>query len=269
VSYHSLISLIVCLIADAQVDPFGIRAPERTSIGEEAGGNFEAFTYDIRNASRPCYFITEDHERGALRRWCPGSYLLNWNMLHGNGTRDYLKIIPDTNRFEWTSSLEEGRESAALYFPFTEGISHDGDGILYFVSKRLKALFSCNLDTLEYRMEFTNDSGMMVGDGKFTAEPDNVLHTRDDDMLYFTEDSDRPGVYARKKSTGKYFAIFEAQHDMYEHDEATGLAWSPDWTRIYVCIQDKGVLFEIRRDDGLPFEHDERQLRLKYHSKKP
>jgi hypothetical protein len=59
----------------------------------------------------------------------------------------------------------------------------------------------------------------------------------------------------------------EGQDEKYKHDEATGLAWSPDWKRIYVCIQDKGVLFEITRDDGLPFDHDANQLRLKHHPK--
>ena len=108
----------------------------------------------------------------------------------------------------------------------------------------------------------------MKGDGKFSGTPDHVIHGRSNDVLYFTEESGRPGVYGRKKSTGEYFSIVEGQHDMYEHDEAVGLAWSPDWTRLYFCIQEKGVLFEIRRDDGLPFEYDPNQLRLKYHVKK-
>lgn len=252
-----------------QVDPFERRVPEKTSIGEKEGGNFEAFTYDVRNASRPCFFITEDHERGALRRWCPDNYLLNetWNMLHGNGTRDYLKIIPGANKFEWTPSLEEGRESAEVFFPFTEGISHDGNGLLYFVSKHLKTLIICNLDTLEYRTEMTNDEGFMIGDGIFNEQPDHVLQSGNDDILYFTEDGGRPGVYGRKTSTGAYFAIMEAQDEQYKNDEATGLAWSPDWKRIYVCIQDKGLVFEITRDDGLPFDHDANQLRLKHHPK--
>ena len=78
-------------------------------------------------------------------------------MLHGNGTRHYLKFLNESS-FEWTTSLEEGRQSAQTYFPFTEGISHDGNGTLYFVSKDLRTLFICNLDTFEYRMEFTNNS---------------------------------------------------------------------------------------------------------------
>lgn len=255
-----------------QVDPHGVRTPEPTSIGEEVGGNFEAFTYDIRNASRPCYFITEDHERGALRRWCPDSYLLDsddkWSQLHGNGTRDYLKVINGTNKFEWTPSLEEGRQSAYDFFQLSEGISHDGEGILYFVTKKSNTLYALNLDTFEYRTEMTSNKDRMFGDGSFSAQPDYVLHSGNDDMLYFTEDGGWPGVHALKKGTGEYFSIVEAKGAMYEHDEATGLAWSPDWTRLYVCIQDAGVLFEITRDDGLPFDHDETQLHLKYHSSK-
>jgi hypothetical protein len=220
-----------------QVDPHGMRTPEVTSIGEEAGGNFEAFTYDIRNASQPCYFITEDHERGALRRWCPDSYLLSgdrWSQLHGNGTRDYLKFINGTNKFEWTSDLEEGRQSAQYFFPFTEGISHDGAGVLYFVSKKLKALYTCNLDTFEYQIESTDDESLLFGDGRFSAEPDHVLHSGTDDVLYFTEDAGHPGVYGKRKSTGEYFAIMEGQHEMYLHDEATGLAWSPGKQRNFL-----------------------------------
>jgi Bacterial protein of unknown function (DUF839) len=250
-----------------QVDPLGLTEPEPTAIAEPEGGNFEAFAYDIRNSSRPCFFITEDHELGALRRWCPDPTHLNetWNMLHGNGTREYLKIIPDTNRFEWTPYLSEGRNSAKSYFPQSEGISHK-DGILYFVSKKLKRLFICNLDTGEFRTESTNDQGLLIGDGLFNAEPDYVIHGAGNDILYFLQDGGTPGVYARKTSTGEYFAIMEAEHARYKRDEFTGLSWSPDWTKLYVCIQDIGILFEVTRDDGLPFEHDDQQLRLNYHS---
>jgi hypothetical protein len=185
-------------------------------------------------------------------------------MLHGNGTREYLKIIPDTNRFEWTPYLSEGRNSAKIYFPQSEGISHK-DGILYFVSKKLKRLFICNLDTGEFRTESTNDQGLLIGDGLFNAAPDSVIRGAGSDLLYFLQDggsSGVTGIYARRTSTGEYFAIMEAEDDRYKRDEFTGLSWSPDWTKLYVCIQDIGILFEVARDDGLPFEHDDQQLRL-------
>jgi hypothetical protein len=250
-----------------QVDPLGIKDPEPTAITERHRGNFEAFAYDIRNSSRPCFFVTEDHDRGALRRWCPNPGNLNktWNMLHGNGTLNYLKILNGTNRFEWTLELNEGRDSASKYFPLSEGISHK-DGILYFVVKKMKLLFICNLDTGEFRTESTDDPGLLTGDGSFSEQPDYVSQGAGSDLLYFTEDGGIPGLYARRTSTGKYSAILEAEHDKYKTDEITGLSWSPDWTRLYVCIQDIGILFEITRDDGMPFEHDDQQLRLNYHS---
>jgi hypothetical protein len=186
-------------------------------------------------------------------------------MLHGNGTLDYLKIINGTNRFEWTQDLNEGRDSANKYFPLSEGISHK-DGILYFVIKEAKLLYICNLDTGEFRTESTNDPGLLTGDGSFSEQPDYVSQGAGSDLLYFTEDGGRPGLYVRRTSTGTYSAILEAENDKYKADELTGLSWSPDWTRLYVCIQDIGILFEITRDDGLPFEHNDQQLHLKYHS---
>ena len=81
-----------------------------------------------------------------------------------------------------------------------------------------------------------------------------------------------PGVYAVDE-TGNSYAIFEAYGSMYHGDEATGLAFSPDGTRMYACFQDCGCevsgdpdcgcLFEFRRDDGRTF--DGRAMGLKSH----
>ena len=46
-------------------------------------------------------------------------------------------------------------------------------------------------------------------------------------------------------------------------DETTGLAFSPDLRRMYVAYQDNGLLFEVTRRDGLPF--NARSLDVKYH----
>ena len=186
----------------------------------------------------------------------------SWDLLHGPGTTDYLYFIPGTNRFEWTRDIEKGRRTAAEYFPGSEGISFRA-GLLYFVSKKLFRLFILDLDEMTYKFEDTRTGLMIGGDGTFTSHADHLFHLSDD-VLYFTEDGGRtPGIYGRVTSTGHYFAVFEAL--AYKTDEATGLAFSPDWRRMYVCIQENGLFFEITRADGKPFEHQDTQAYLKSH----
>jgi len=292
-----------------QVDPFGEIESEVITMGG-SGGNYEAFAYDDRNEYKPAFFVTEDHDRGALRRFrpivptpypsaspteeasnSPSSYpsfqatsiptqssqsdtfnrrldgtLKNetWDLLHGEGTIDYLRLVPGTNKFEWTSLLEEGRNSAEEYFPGSEGISCR-DGILYFVSKKLFRLFILDLDSMTFTSESTREGLMIGNDGSFTSHGDHLVHLSSD-ILYFTEDgSTTPGIYGRFTSTGHYFVLLEAIANRFKHDEATGLAFSPDWKRIYFCIQEHGLLFELTREDGKPFEHDERQVSVKSH----
>ena len=51
-----------------QVDPLGIREPERITMGETDSGEFESFAYDVRNKAAPRFFATKDDDRGELRR---------------------------------------------------------------------------------------------------------------------------------------------------------------------------------------------------------
>ena len=51
-----------------QVDPLGIREPERITMGETDTGDFESFAHDIRNTTAPRFFATKDDDRGELRR---------------------------------------------------------------------------------------------------------------------------------------------------------------------------------------------------------
>ena len=83
------------------------------------------------------------------------------------------------------------------------------------------------------------------------------------DMQYFTEDGgNTPGIFA---SDGiDFFTVFEARADMFAGDETTGLAFSPDGTKMYVCLQESGYLFEISRIDGLAFP-GRRVSQLKFH----
>ena len=79
-------------------------------------------------------------------------------------------------------------------------------------------------------------------------------------------------MYALDES-GNSYAIFEAYGSMYHGDETTGLAFSPDGTRMYACFQDCGCevsgdpdcgcLIEFWRDDGRTF--DGRAMGLKSH----
>lgn len=92
------------------------------------GGNFESFAHDVRNATSPHFFITEDHKYGALRRFIPSK--VNWSdpstMLYDkNGKFDYLVLVPDWNgrrdhdngypecgTYYWTEQKEEAEASA-------------------------------------------------------------------------------------------------------------------------------------------------------------
>ena len=49
-----------------QVDPSGRESPRVLTLGAD-GGHFESFAYDVRDAKRPQFFVTEDAGRGALQ----------------------------------------------------------------------------------------------------------------------------------------------------------------------------------------------------------
>lgn len=67
-------------------------------------------------------------------------------------------------------------------------------------------------------------------------------------------------MHARNRH-GQYFTILES--DVYE-DETTGLAFSPDAKHLYFAYQETGILYDITRVDGLPF--NARTLNVKYHA---
>jgi len=233
-----------------QVHPAGARPPAKTKIVETAGGNFEAMAYDLLDKMEPHFYVTEDHMMGAVRRYTPPcEYKPSWNLLHMNGgTIDYLEFLSD-GTFQWTSSLARGRDSAFQYYQFAEGISQDG-GILKFVAKKSKQLFRLDLIQGTYTMESTNLPPFRGG-GSFDGEPDQIMNLGD--VMYFTEDGgNSPGVYMTDGAS--HYSLFEAFHEKYYGDETTGLAFSPDARKLYVCIQEIGYLFEFEREDGLPFQ---------------
>lgn len=240
-----------------QVDPTGQRSPNRTVLGGDEGGEFEAFATDDRNLTDPVFFITEDTRDGALRRFrpTPGTEL-GWDMLHGGGELDYLELLPNSSTFKWTSSLETGRLSADMYFRNLEGcVFHDG--ILYLAAKRESELFRLDLDQGTYTSQSTT-SANIVGGGKFTDRPDQI--TERNGLLYMTEDGGKtPGVYVYDGT--RFRTLIEAIDDRFNGDETTGVAFSPDGKSLFLCFQENGWLFQIQRIDGLPFD-DRRIFKL-------
>jgi hypothetical protein len=184
--------------------------------------------------------VTEDLERGAIRRFKPScnNLGLSWNLIQVDGEIDYLQFT-GRNTFQWTSSLDEGRNSAQAFYPNVEGISVNGR-ILSFVAKMQKEIFHLNLDTGTYVVDST-ERGLLIGGGSFSAEPDQIIQYGH--VLYFTEDGgSTPGIYV---SDGvKYYTVFEAEDKKFSGDETSGLAFSPDGTKLYVCIQSIGYLLK-------------------------
>lgn len=147
---------------------------------------------------------------------------------------------------------------------------------MYFVSKKLFQLYILDLQNGTYTTSSTKD-GVLAGPGEFKHQPDQLIRNGGGDYLYVTEDGGRnAGVYARHVPTGERYAIFEAYHDFYRHDEVTGLAFSGDGRKMYAAFQDCGCddsesgtdygcgcLMEFSRTDGKSF--DGSALSLKFH----
>ncbi|KAL7549172.1 hypothetical protein ACHAWF_012450 [Thalassiosira exigua] len=247
--------------------------PEVTKLGGE-GGKYESVACDDTNPSQPIFFVTEDHVSGALRRYTPPEAKddAGWDSLHmDGGVTRYLVFLDETN-FVWSCDEALGRWSQERHYPNLEGINYQ-DGKLYFVSKKLFQIYVLDLDAMTYEASSTRDPDLYLGE--FGHQPDQVVRNGEEgELLYFTEDGgDTPGVYAID-AEGNYYAIVEAYGKKYRGDETTGLAFSPDGTRMFVAFQDCGCeesgeidcgcLYSFRRADGRSF--DGSTLGLKYHS---
>ena len=241
------------------MDPFGERQPEPTTIGMEKG-RWESFTYDIRDRDVPRFFASEDHNKGTVRRFTPdtASWETPWEMLHGEGIVDYLIVYPNENRtggtFNWTNDREAARNNARSYYPQSEGIDVYGDE-MYLVCKRIQQIFTFNLDTMTYFNQTTVS-------GLFDGNPDQMQRIvgNSDDLLFFTEEGGKDaGIHARD-GEGRFYTILESPE---YSDETTGLAFSPNGEHMYVAYQNAGLLFDVWREDGLPFHA--RTLNVKYH----
>ncbi|CAJ1968987.1 unnamed protein product, partial [Cylindrotheca closterium] len=207
-----------------QVDPFGIRPPELLSTLDT--GFFEAFAHDTRNKDKPAFYVTEDKERGPLRKVVPDNpdWQDPWQILHGAGTLEYLVLQPDpqdpnnmSGTYYWTTEREVAKVNSQQYYKHSEGIdvyNHE----LFFVSKEQKELFILNLDDGTYKVHTTVS-------GIFDGHPDQMKRLIHNGLLYFCEEGGKEnGVHARDEN-GWFFTIAESDT---LSDETTGLAFSPD-----------------------------------------
>jgi hypothetical protein len=229
-----------------------------------AGGAYEAFAFDIRDMAVPRFFLTEDDVFGALERFTPSApdFVNNpWNLLLGEGTHEWLLLLPDPSNsnfgtFTWTLDLPSARSNAGMYYPSSEGLDVTGN-TLVFVCKGIKQLYILNLDTNTYKRQGTEA-------GLFEGEPDTIRTVLSDtpggaSLLYFTEDNGRrSGVHALTPQ-GELFTILEGFYESH----TTGIALSPNGMFLYVCFQEVGSCFSIRRTDGLSFRA--KSLNLKWH----
>ena len=243
-----------------QVDPLGERPPEVISLGNDTGGLFESFAYDLVTNDAPQFFVTEDDTNGPLRRWRPDTPNWNdpWSILTGSGRTDYLLIDPSSGTFKWTSDIEDARQNAADNFPNTEGIECD-NGVLFFVTKKLRLMYVLNLSLGVYTAQPTSTGG------DFNGEPDQIqrVYRTDGELLFFTEDGGTsPGIYARTRLGTDFVTILESSQFINKDQDTTGLTFSPNGKHMYFAIQDAGLIYEVTRLDGLSF--NARSLSLKY-----
>lgn len=226
------------------------------------GGNYESFAYDDRS-STPFFFTTEDSSTGALVRFTPDSTALGcynsptpaekWCTLN-SGTYDYLRVDSGSSgTFSWgpRDQATPGR------YPNAEGIDVV-NGKLFFVSKADRTLFELDLDAGTFIRTSTVS-------GSFNLQPDQfkaISPSDPNNMIYFCEDGgSNCDVHGRNSVTGEYFTIVTG--DGYS-TETTGLGFSPDGKYMLISFQEPGVIWQLWREDGLPF--DGQIIDVKYHS---
>lgn len=246
-----------------QVDPMGIRTPEKTTIGSGTG-RFESFAYDHRDREKPKFYLSEDQRKGALRRFRPNKVDWSdpWTILHEEGPIDFLVLEPESDdapkgTFSWTPDHKKAKTNAERYYPQSEGIDRDGP-YLYMVCKNIKALFILHLDDFTYERYSTEH-------GIFDGAPDQMKRIlkegEESDILYFTEENGpAAGIHGRNK-VGQYFTVVEGPG---WSAETTGLSFSPDGKHMYFAFQDDGVFFDVWREDEFPFNG--KTLNVQYHN---
>jgi len=86
-------------------------------------------------------------------------------------------------------------------------------------------------------------------------------------VMYFSEDVDsRVGIMAVDLDRN-FFTVLEMINPLDPTDETTGVAFSPDKSRMYFCQQYLGFCYQVWREDGYSFVGD--YLNIKYHTRVP
>jgi len=251
------------------VDPYNLREPELTALGNNVPLYYDSVTFDARNEEEPKFFFSEDSGSGPVRRFTPDPDLVvpmadpnAYEMIQEGYDHEYLVLEPNVEggragNFRWSQSRTEGTTSASSYHRNVEGITCV-DGVLILCTKRSRELIFLDLDSLTY---FASNP---VRD-QFQGEPDSVTslyktgeNGKGRNILFITEETDNPdgffsGVHGLEEATGNYFPLLKAT-GYSEEDEISGVALSPDKAHMYVAIQDQGVILDVFRTDGLGFD---------------
>ena len=179
------------------------------------GGNYESFAYykepvgDGTFIAR--FYTTEDAWTGPLTRYTPTQSALNtgdnYDILDSaGGSYDYV-VLNDDRTFTWSSDRDVGPGdiNSEGYFPKAEGINVY-NGILNFVSKEEKMLFTLDLEQETWTKSSTNS-------GLFDGQPDQLARTfgSSSTFLFFCEDAKETGndLHGRNMNTGEYFTLIQ------------------------------------------------------------
>jgi hypothetical protein len=195
--------------------------------------NYEAAAYDNRDPTAPTFYVTVDEGSGPLVRFTPDTALVAPCVADANGKYNFADCSPmlyDQNggsdssignhqhhyfevtsinpvgnnmhigTYQWTTSIDAGRNSAGLYHSAGEGIDIK-DGKIYYTTKSSKFLFIIDLDPNENGdLTFVRSSTVS---GAFDGQPDQVARVLNfetgatDGILYFCEDG----------GTGKFLRV--------------------------------------------------------------
>lgn len=200
-----------------ETDPYGIKPERMTLMGT---GRFESAAYYRPEPSMPTFYVTEDVESGALRRFTPDRMAVETanrmndfsELLHSNATGtakiEFLKLFAETENsgsFEWTTDHEAARDDAKTYYSFSEGIDI-ARGILYVTAKKPKKLLALDLEGGTWKTTSTES-------GAFSKQPDQIKFilgdSSEEDVLYFCEDGgENSGVHGRD-SSGQFYNILD------------------------------------------------------------
>lgn len=248
-----------------EVDPVNPANNQLTSL-VDIGGNYESVAYEIYNVEgndRVRFFTTEDSSNGALVRYtpcedayaaCPAGELcrelinsieVSERCPAGYNAYDYLVLEGTSTEgtYRWTSDRNEAEGSASVTYPQTEGIDFF-NGELFFVSKSHRRLYELDLSGNAWNSTSTLS-------GAFNLQPDQLARVISDrEVLYFCEDGGGASDIHGRDLTGQFYTIVNGTG---WSTETTGLAFSPDYMFMYVAFQGPSVIYEIKRDDGLPF----------------